>query len=732
MGKTQITKKPLQVFLDNSSYKGIDTEKTDSFQKNTVTGIENFTLFQKYPALWWPAWLHQGVSRKSSLYQPVTPLNLVNTVMRDSISFTNFMSSEELLVDPAGMVSPSYGNWSIEFLVVIGGKMYRPAENPESVKQERDPATSVITTTWQESDFTLTATLFGAKSSIDEAILEINCDLSPKSKKAMLVLAVRPYDLERLGGLSKVEFHRDLNSISCNGRKSIHLDKKPDMITAREKAGRVEMPLTGAEKNYKSASADGMASLGAGFNLQKGETTLYVRVALTGREHIQEGKDNFKRTREDFTSYAGARIREGIGIRLPDTRLQHWASAAKGTLLNSKLKDLNRDDGTFNYRDSFFTLLGLVRTGYFTEALKIIDEAFNRFPGDVKKGTCKYAVNGSYLAGGTADYFVHTRTLDFLQSRYPKIKELGMNMLSYTRSIKKADFHETNSIGDFYLREGHLFDLILMAHAMDQFAYLARCIGIFGDEKNFMKESSRLSDLFISNIESILQEGFVNNEFDYYFIFAGFPFRLSTITDDILRAITGLIEKKLGEYPVCVNSVGIDVLPSLVMAANLISLRDNRGHELLESLMEISGSRYVLPEYLNPRTRAVHRGRGDSATTGSIMFAAIRNMIFIDYPERLAIFPAPREEWFTPGREIRVENAPSRFGLISFTMTATSSEVQLHFDTLPKFVPPDIMITLPFKTKIREEDDFILKKELGDSYVINGWPNRIRFTRKKS
>ncbi len=730
MGITQITKKPFQVFLENSSLRAIDAEKSETFDRDIISGIENFTLFQKYPALLWPAWLHQSVDRHSPLYQPVPPLNLLNTVMRDSISFTNFMSGEELLIDPSGMLSPSYGDWSIEFCIVIGKRILRPSENPGSVRQERDPDTSVVTTTWQEKDFTLTHTVFGAKSDIDEAIIETTCSITSKSKKARLVMMIRPYNLDRLGGLSRVEFHKDLNSISCNGRKSIHIDKNPDMITAREKSGRGEMPLTGSENSYKSASSDGMASLGAGFNLTRGETTLYTRIALTGSENIQEGKDNFKRTREDFNSYAGTRIHEGITITLPDKKLQQWASAAKGNLLAHKMRDIYSGVAV-NFHDACFTLMGLVRAGYFTEALMIIDEASSKFPGDEKKGTFSYAVKCSYLVTGISDYFVHTRSLDFLQSRYPVIKELGINMLAFTRSIKKADFHDTNSIRDFYIREGHLFDLVLMAHTMDQFAYLARCIGIFGDEKKFQKESDRLSDLFIKNIESVLQEGFVKNEFAYNFIHAGFPFRISTITDDILRAIVGLIEKNLGEYPVCVNSVGIDVLSSLVLAVNLISLRDQKGCELLEELMQITGKRYVLPEYLNPRTLKSHRGRGDSIPCSSVMFTAIRDMIFIDYPERLSIFPAPREDWFTPGKEITVEKAPSRFGLISFRMFATSNEIQLHFDALPKFVPPDIMISLPFKTKIRQEDDFILKKETGNDYLINGWPALIRFTRKK-
>ena len=47
-----------------------------------------------------------------------------------------------------------------------------------------------------------------------------------------------------------------------------------------------------------------------------------------------------------------------------------------------------------------------------------------------------------------------------------------------------------------------------------------------------------------------------------------------------------------------------------------------------------------------------------------------------------------------------------------------------------KYVPPEIIINFPFKTKIIGEDDFIVKKKKGNSYYINGWPTVIRFIRK--
>jgi len=169
---------------------------------------------------------------------------------------------------------------------------------------------------------------------------------------------------------------------------------------------------------------------------------------------------------------------------------------------------------------------------------------------------------------------------------------------------------------------------------------------------------------------------------------------------------------------------------SLVAANNLIMMKDPKCDEIVRALMGTKSGTYVLPEFMNPSTGRASWGDGASMTASAMMFATIRNILFVDYPERLDLFPRPRPEWFEPGNEIKIDDMPSRFGLISLRMASTVNEIQVHFEKLPKFVPPDIMINLPFRTKIKLEDDFILKREDDMSYIINGWPSIVRFMRR--
>ena len=108
----------------------------------------------------------------------------------------------------------------------------------------------------------------------------------------------------------------------------------------------------------------------------------------------------------------------------------------------------------------------------------------------------------------------------------------------------------------------------------------------------------------------------------------------------------------------------------------------------------------------------------------------LKNLLFIDRTERLELFPVPREKWFKPGDSFVIRDAPSRFGLLSYRVVSGPSDVRIMFDALPRFIPPDIMINLPFRTTLQKGDDFIIKKSEGTGHVINGWPVSLCFIRQ--
>lgn len=730
--------RPLQIIKKNRSdrtyfdFAGagrvtIDYEKYQSSRDVYLAGLNNYTLFQKFSNFRWPAWINAATdpSRGATSF---VPCMLVNCTMRDSLYFTNFLSDDGLLVDPAGMMSPSYDHWSVETWITEGASLFRPAAGWDRVKQERDTENAVIHSTWENDVCRLRQTLYGARATADEAVIETECSLKDR-KNASVLFVIRPYDQHSLGGLESVEYLKDLQCVEINGRKSLCFSARPDLILPGGGEECRDIDPFSESRQTRSASPYGMATLAVGYSLKKGDNRFVFRIAIDSRAELKGGKYDYGKVREDFTAFTSARIRAGANLVIPDRQVQNWFYGSKITLLNFSLKSLVRADGSMDYRTAFDVIFGCNRMGYFQESLRCIDFCIKNFPADEKNLTFDMAIDAASMINAITDYFIHVRDTDFVQGRFDFIKKKAFILYDFSRRLKKFGTLGRNSLAYYFIAEDHPIDLVILAHALAQYSYLARCLGIFGDELKFKKESERIAAI-VGAAAFDKDNGLPENEFMLYNLFAGYPFRIEGVTEERLRGLLDRMRAYFSGMPLFVKSLGVDVVASLVAANNLIQMKDAGFHDIVRDLMASRAKTYALPEFMNPSNGRAGWGDGVSMAAGIMMYAAIRNSLFVDYQERLDLFPRPRPEWFEPGSEIAIDDMPSRFGPVSLRMVSTVNEIQVHFDKLPKFVPPDIMINLPCKTKIKLEDDFILKREDDTSFIINGWPSIVRFIRK--
>ncbi len=702
----------------------IDAEKYAAHREEYTTGAHNYSLFQKFSGFRWPAWINAMNDPSRAVSFP--PFMLVNTAMRDCLYSTNFLSDNGLYVDPSGMLSPSYGSWSLETWIVRGKDLYRPAEDWGHVRQERDTKNSLIYSSWENQLCKVKHTLYGARSAVDEVVVETECLLKERMNSSIMFV-VRPYDRLRLGGCTQVEYRKEGAIIAVNGHNAVCFDARPDYVSTGGEGFR-DIDLSEGGGGTRSESSFGMATLGLGYALKKGENRFTFRVALEPRGGIAGGKYNYNGARDDYTAFSSMRIRNGANLAMPDRQVQNWFYGSKISLLNFSPERIRRDDGRIDALKAFLIIFGYNRMGYFPESLRYIDLLVRESPADDKKAGFDAVIDACALIDSIADYFIHVRDTAFIQDRFEFIKRKALGIYNYSRSMKKAGARARNSLAYYSIAEEHQFDNIRIAHSLANFSYLARCLGIFGDELTFRKESDRVAGLVM---QAAFEEGpgLLENEFSVYNLAAGFPWHLDAVPEGSLRGLVDRAGARFGDMPLFVKSLGYDIMATLVAVNNLVLMKDQRGYDGIMGLLKMRGRTYVLPEYMNPSTGRSNWGDGASMAVSAMVFATIRNLLFIDRRERLDLFPLPRAEWFEPGNEMKIEDLPSRFGLISLRMVSTVNEIQLHFDKLPKFVPPDILINLPYKTKIKLEDDFILKKEDETSFIINGWPSIIRFLR---
>jgi len=716
-----------------ASDKGLISSSHGLYQQSVLKGIGNYSLFQQFPFFLWPAWLGYSTDTASPYYrQPVPPFLNNNTIL-NWISFTNFLSDDEIRIDPTGMLSPSYALWSVELWIKKGDMIFRPQADMENVIVKRDTESATVRVLWEHELFTLSYRLYGARLTTDEAVIDVECFLKGGSKTASLLFAVRPYNITTLGGIDSVEYLKDKDLIEINNSRNIAADKAPDYIlTGNSVNGDISGDDDSECEEVKSSCPASMATMALGYDLEKGESRFVFRMGLCGKTNLTPVTYDHQRLLKEFSSYSVLRLNRGFKLNINDNEFHKWFNGSKIGLLNLLKSDISKNPNfgeKTDFRTACYVIMSYNRMGYFQESLDIINSTFSSIELNEKNPGFDYIINCSYFLSSIADYFVFTRNLDYIRSIYKNLKRLSDSLCKWSTGRMSLNVRE-NSIANYFVPREHFFDRVILSFALGQFSYLSRCLGIFGDEKKFLKESEKIADDFINYISKPGNNE--SGEFFYHNIFSGYPFSLEKVSTEHLSVIIEKIKEQFGNIPIHVKSLGWDIFSSIVVANNLLRLKDPSAMGTVAELMKIGQDTFVLPDYINPVTGKGVFGNGDSRLNCAVFFLLLRNLIFIDTQERLDLFPIPDENWFKAGTEIIIEDAPSRFGIINFKVVSTASEIKFYFETLPKFVPPDIMITLPFKTKIQKSDDFIVKKKTGNSYIINGWPSIVKFLRKQN
>ncbi|TFH42355.1 MAG: hypothetical protein E4G96_03635, partial [Chrysiogenales bacterium] len=469
----------------------VDREKYQSFDDACRTGINNYILFQKFSAFRWPAWVnamdHSGGG--------VLPYMLLNNAMRDSLLFTNFLSHHGLAIDMANMFSPTYAAWSLETWIVAGGEVYRPADDWSRVRQERDTKNSLIHTTWSNGFCQVSHAVFGARSTVDEVVIETECVIKDR-KDASVLFVLRPYDCQRFGGVESVKFVKESLTLEINGRKSICFAGAPEYAISGDGDRGSDIDPVIDDRRVSAESKFGMATLGLAYTLKKGENRFAMRISLDPAGEPPFGTFNFNQAKDDFIAFSTIRIRSGANALLPDKTMQNWLYGLKISMLTVSMRDLYDENGAFDYRAAYYAVFGSNRMGFFTEALKYVDHSIGRFSGNEKSISFTGVIDLCYLLEAIADYFIHVRDVDFLRERFEGVKKKAVLLFNYSRKIKRAGGHDRNSLPNYAIAEEHPFDYALIAHALGQYSYLARCLGIFGEELKYRKESDRLAGIF--------------------------------------------------------------------------------------------------------------------------------------------------------------------------------------------------------------------------------------------
>ncbi len=702
----------------------IDPDKEEILFTDISQGLGNKIAYQKFSDFTWPLWLSEAEDFYSLNYRSTPSPVLLNTNFREWQTFTNYLSNDEINIDRSGMITgPGHSPWSVEFWFVKDGeKVYHPQNIYTGITAARNHKTGEINLSGNFGKARFMEKIAGGKSNIDEAMVsyEINTD----GAGDQLFAVIRPYNCCGIGGVDNISFDASGNLLKINGKYSVAFDKKPDStFTGSGTAGDVD-----CVSGYPGSSVDcsyGMASMSFGFNLKKGANVINLRISLDPGRSLSSMKLDYGKSFKEFQTFSELRLNEGLKIEMPDEQLTKYFQQSKITLFNNNAGDFNPEN-TDGFRNLYFFSYAMNRAGLEQESEKLVNRMLEKFNYNLKKPEYTSVISGSYLLNSFYECYIHKRESEFLQRYFPVIRKLGDFIYSFSTGIHSIGQLPGNTLKNHYIKEPADSDFVIILAAMINISYLARCMGIFGDEVKYKNEAERIQSIVRNIIDKRKAES--PDDFSGFRSLILFPDAIiSSYKDEELREFFSCFTDEKN-FPVHEHLYGIDMFSSALILIHLISLKDSRFSNFYEKFFSLIDDFFTLPEFVDPILKRGVWGNGNSKIIAALILIIIRNRIFLDRSERLEIFPSPVKTWFEAGRKIKIDDALTRYGKISFVAETYESEIKLTFTGLPKFIPSDIMINLPIDTSIVESDDFILKRKAGNSYIINGWPSVIRFT----
>ncbi len=177
-----------------------------------------------------PYWVERQYNALSSSYVPGTVLS-TNLTHRNWTSIGALDSDREPIVDPAGLVTPWFDGWSMDFWVGKSGYLIVPSRNTE-VYQYLVTQLPLVVSQFVKKDVRFMSTAFVYVNDGEEIVSD---SLSVENLESIGVelsvfVNIRPYNPEGISIIKSIEFDKGMCAFIVNDHPGIYFETQPDRV----------------------------------------------------------------------------------------------------------------------------------------------------------------------------------------------------------------------------------------------------------------------------------------------------------------------------------------------------------------------------------------------------------------------------------------------------------------------------------------------------------------------
>jgi hypothetical protein len=656
----------------------------------------------------WPAWLERQLDPRSPAFVPRGHLPvLTNVTLRNWTMIGNVGSPQRAIVDPAGLVTPWFDGWSLDWWIGAEDRWRFPSREI-AVRQSLVDRSPVVETAVRIPGGDAVHRAYVVSGGGGEALIVEIENRSPIP--VAVALAVRPYNPEGLAVVERIAVH-DGRVVTVDGRPALLLPRPPaGLAMSRFATGDVAVQLLAGGPPAPPVGTEavvrcdvGMAQAAFVYPLAH---TAVLRVAIPLAPERRSRRRGVARRRvarrpevppsipsaADVARGWDAQSRHGMRLVLPEGRLADAVEANRKYLLlfhgGSEVTPGPYTYHRFWFRDAAFILGALGRYGFHDQVAEVLRSypGRQRFDGFFFSQRQEWDANGCAIRA-IADHWRLTRDKPLVAELAPCVAR-GARWIERMRHRHRRRRRDPALAGllpagtsaehlgpfdyfywdDFWSLAGLLDAALLLAGVGDQRG-AGRC-------RDWAQSLSHDLDASRADVAQRLGTGAIpagpGRRIDPAVIgslVACRPLGLLDPFDAAITATLDVIRERfcLGDaFYQEISHTGLGTYLTAQLATVELARGDARALTRLRWLLEAATSTYTWPQAIHPSLGGGCMGDGHHGWAAAEFLTLVRDLLVREMADGLALCTLLPPEWW--GQPIEVQRAPTSVGSLSFAV----------------------------------------------------------------